>query len=480
MVRPATRNLRLAAVFVGLAVAKAAQAEETLAPDWLEAQLNEHGQHCDKRAVWQAPGKLMVACGAAGVWEIALSGGAPHFVRSYEFPGDAVGLFTEPDGRLWVKLQVLEARPLDSGGVPGAVQFPDALEAPAPYAPPVATTAAPAPPPSPPIIPAVVAVPQAGRVIKSMPGEVVISLGTFDGVARGDHIELALDHADAAASDDVALSRELLAVGVVTNVTEHSALVRLGVDESVPVGALAARSRAPSSASQSAPPHVTDVTTLELALKPFAALGELGGGFLLSAALGHRFGHLHVWALLDPLAFAAASQQPNVAAANGAAMVSYDSQYFEMGLGLGGQTVNIVNFSVAPGSGYTVAQLLRLGPQDGLNLIVRTNIVLFHSQFHFGGMVASAQFPITRGYWLLLGGGGGNVGYGSGELGLRVLIDGNGLAGSKFLTVSAGGAAVFKSTPCDEASFQAFQTISSCGTTTLGGPMAGVGGEWRF
>jgi len=480
MVWPVTRILTLAAVFAGLAVAKPARAEETPAPGWLESQLNEHGQHCDKRAVWPAPGKLIVACGATGVWEFALSGAAPHFVRSYEFPGDAVGLFTEPDGRLWVKLQVLEARPLDSGGAAGAVQFPEALEAPALRVPQVAPLAAPVWPTPPPAAPPVAAVPQAARVIKSMPGEVVISLGTFDGVARGDHIELALEHAGSLVTDELALSRELLAVGVVTNVTEHSALVRLGVDESVPVGALASRSRAPSSASQSAPPHVTDITTLELALKPFAALGELGGGFLLSAALGHRFRHLHVWALLDPLAFAAASQQPSIAAANGAAMVSYDSQYFEMGLGLGGQTVNIVNFSAVSGSGYTVAQLLRLGPQDGLNLTVRTSIVLFHSQFDFGGMVASAQFPITRGYWLLLDGGGGNVGYGSGELGLRVLLDGNGLAGSKFLTVSAGGAAVFKSTPCDVASFQAFQTISSCGTTTLGGPMAGVGGEWRF
>ena len=49
----------------------------------------------------------------------------------------------------------------------------------------------------------------------------------------------------------------------------------------------------------------TDITTLELMVRPFAALGELGGGFLLSGAIGHRFGHLHLWALLDPFAAAA-------------------------------------------------------------------------------------------------------------------------------------------------------------------------------
>ena len=57
------------------------------------------------------------------------------------------------------------------------------------------------------------------------------------------------------------------------------------------------------------------------------------------------------------------------------------------------------------------------------------------------GMVAQTQIPVSRGYWLLLGGGGGNVGYGYGELGLRVLLKGNGRAGSAFLTTTAGGAA---------------------------------------
>jgi hypothetical protein len=249
------------------------------------------------------------------------------------------------------------------------------------------------------------------------------------------------------------------------------------MNESVPVGALATHSQAPITASQTAPPRVTDITSLEVTARPFAALGELGGGFLLSGAIGHRFGHLHLWATLDPLAVADVENQSSVSAANGAVMVSYDSQYFEMGVGFGAQTVNSVNFNVAPGSGLTVEQLLRLGPQDGLNLTARTSIVLFHSQFDFGGMVATAQFPVTRGYWLLLGGGGGNVGYGYGEIGLRVLVDGNGLAGSKFLTVTAGGAAVFRSGVCETQSFESFACSESI---AFGGPMAGLGGEWRF
>ena len=472
MVWPVKWSFIFLAALGGLLVPKGARAQNALPDGWLDAQRNERGQRCDKRALEQNPGKLLLACGSAGVWEVALSGSGPSFVRSYEFPGAVVGFFTEPDGQLWVKLQVLEARPFAAGGparpsdaLPDALAFPDA--APAPPAPPPAT--------APKIFPQAPPLPEpahtTGRVLKSSPGEVVVSLGLHDGIGRSDHIELVMEHPEAAG--DAGLAREVLAIGIVTNVTDRSAKVRLGVNESVPVGALANRTLAAGTASQSAPPRVTDITSVEFMARPFAALGELGGGFLLSGAIGHRFGHLHLWATLDPLAVADVENQSSVGAANGAVMVGYDSQYFEMGLGLGGQTVNSVNFSIAPGSGFAVAQLLRLGPQDGLNLTARTNIVLFHSQFDFGGMVATAQFPVTRGYWLLLSGGGGSVGYGYGEIGVRVLAHGNGLAGSAFLTITAGGAAVFRSGTCEE--------FGPCTMgVAYGGPMAGVGGEWRF
>jgi hypothetical protein len=184
-------------------------------------------------------------------------------------------------------------------------------------------------------------------------------------------------------------------------------------------------------------------------------------------------GHLHVWAIVDPLGWADVQRQDNVWAANVAALASYDSQYFELGLGFGAQSVTDASFGISPGSGLAVSQYVRLGPQDGLNFSARTSMVLFHSQFEFGGMVGAAQFPVTRGYWLLFNGGGGPVGYGFGEIGVRAMLAGNGEAGSKYLTVSFGGAGVFRSSTCDQ--------FFACGaTTSFGGPMAGVGGEWRF
>lgn len=470
----------LAALGVGLTAGKTVKAQDALAPDWVAGKLNERGQHCDKRAEQRAGNRRLLACGAAGVWEVAIEESGPRLLRSYEFPGEVTGFFSEPDGRLWVKLQVQEARPFVSTTTPGLVAFPDATPPAAlPEEPPTAATVLPAAPVNPPPSPQPSR--SFGSVLSTRPGQAVISLGSVDGISRSDHIEFSVARATRASGDgdgdgdddDGELSRESVAVGVVTTVTEHNALVRLGLNEAVPTGARANPTRAQLTASLSTPPRVTKLWHVEFLARPFAALDELGGGVLLSGSVGYRFAHLHLQALIDPLAIADVQGKRSVKAASGAAIASYDSQYFEMGLGFGGQTVNEAGFLLDPGSGYAVLQTVRLGALDGLSISARTNVVLFHSQFQFGGMVASGQIPVTRGYWLLLDGGGGNIGYGYGELGLRVMLEGNGLAGSRFLTVTAGGAALFRSGSCPP-----FEACNE--TLSYGGPMAGIGYEARF
>ena len=449
-----------------------ARADVPLAGDFLSTKVNESGQHCAPLAEHRQADKLLLACGAAGVWEFALGEVTPRFVRSYAFAGEVVGFIAEPSGRLWVKLQVLEARPFSTATTPPAGVFPALTpSSPAAAAPSTTTVAAaPAPAPAMPLLPR----PQNGRVVRKASGEVWISLGSLDGIARGDRIEFAVTSEGAPESEEAELSREDIAVGVVTNVIPAGARVRLGLNESVPEKALARPTRAPPSGSLAAPPRVSGLWELELLMRPFAAMDELGGGALLSGSFGYRSDHLHLQALIDPLAFAAVRTKRSVGAANAAVTASYDSHYFEMGLGLGAQTVNETDFSVSPGSGLSLVQLVRFGARDGLNFSARTSVVLFHSQFQFGGMVAGAQIPVTRGYWFLLNGGGGNVGYGYGELGLRALLAGNGFAGSKYLTVTAGGVGVFRSGTCAD-------FFSACTDgAAYGGPMVGVGGEWRF
>lgn len=470
MARSVKRTVASWGFWAALLAAGPAPAEEAPGAAFFESALNEQGQRCQRRAEHRDARRVLVACGAAGVWEVALEEAGPRFVKSHAFTGEAVGFFTEADGRLWVKLLVLEARPFgaESEVAPGAAQFPSAAPA-----------AAKEPDPAP-LDEIDEAEPEraspgdwVGRVVHAAPGEVVISLGSRDGITRGDRIEFAVDRPEAMGGGEAALSRETLAVGVVTHVTEKNAKVRLGLNEAIPAGAVASLAKTPLTASLVAPPLVPDVWAAEVMLRPFAALERLGGGILLSAAFSRSFKHLHLRALVDPLAYAAAENGESVSAVSAALLASYDSKYFEMGLGFGAQTVNETTFLLSPGSGLSVAQLLRLGSRDGLNVMLRTSVVLFHKEFRFGGMVGSMQIPLTRGYWLLFGGGGGVIGYGQGELGLRALLSGNGHAGSKYLTVTAGGAAVFTSGTCDE-----FFACSS--SSSYGGPMAGVGGEWRF
>jgi hypothetical protein len=475
MVCSVTRRLALASVLGCLSFSAAASAEEAVARGWLDSQVNERGQRCDRRAEHRLEGSVLLACAAAGVWEVRLDETGPRFLRSMELGGDAVGFFTEGDGRLWVKVMVMHAKPLSAAMpvAPGAAHFTDSVPLPVDATAPPAAPAAPSraldleAPPSP-------AVRSKGRVLRTVPGGVVVSLGSDDDLARGDKIELALELEEGLAGGDEVVSREAIAVGVVTSLSAREAKVRLGINEAVPVGAVATRTRSQATASLAAPPRVGGVWHLEATARPFAALGELGGGILLSGTFGRRFATgLHLWAVVDPLGIADVEVGDSISAANGAVFATYDSQYFEMGLGLGGQTVNESGFELEPGSGLSGAQYIRLGAVDGLNLALRSSVVLFHSEFAFGGMVGSAQIPVTRGYWLQFGGGGGDVGYGYGEIGLRVLLRGNGGAGSTFLSVSVGGAAVFRSGTCRQ--------FEPCGASlSYGGPMGGLGGEWRF
>jgi hypothetical protein len=213
--------------------------------------------------------------------------------------------------------------------------------------------------------------------------------------------------------------------------------------------------------------------------RPFVALEDLGGGFLLDASVGYRFeSELHVEAVVSPLGWATGEDKPSVVPAVGFVKGSFDSHLFEIGLGFGGATVHDVTFPTESGSGLLVVQQVRIGAVDGLGLDVLSHVTLFHSRFRFSGMTARGQIPMGDRFWLLIAGGGGAAGYGYGELGVRALLRGNGDKGSFFFTGTVGGVGVFETVK------------TTCGTADLefgcdeeivyAGPTLGAGGEWRF
>jgi hypothetical protein len=164
--------------------------------------------------------------------------------------------------------------------------------------------------------------------------------------------------------------------------------------------------------------------------------------------------------------------------AAGYVKASYDVRKFELGLGVGAETVHDTPFPIASGSGFLFVQQVRLGALDGLNFEALGYAVLFHSEFEFSAFVGRAQIPVGESYWLVFAGGGGGTGYGFGDIGVRALLRGNGDRGSFFLTVTVGGAGVYENivTTCrgNGSEFACPQEVQYVG------PTVGVGGEWRF
>ena len=181
---------------------------------------------------------------------------------------------------------------------------------------------------------------------------------------------------------------------------------------------------------------------------------------------------MHFEVIARPVSFATGREGfiPAIAAI---ATASFDSRLFEVGLGIGGQTVNDPAFDLESGSGTTIAQRLRIGAVDGGMVEVISYIVLFHSEFEFSDLHAHAQLPVGEHSWLVLNAGGGSIGMGFGEIGLRVMLDGDGRAGSLFLSATLGGVHMFEAT---------FDQADGVNLNSVGyvGPMAGIGAEWRF
>src|SRR5262249_18917334 len=135
---------------------------------------------------------------------------------------------------------------------------------------------------------------------------------------------------------------------------------------------------------------------------------------------------------------------------------SYDLQMFEVGLGVGAESIYDTSVGTPSGTGTLLYQYARIGAQDGLNVEGKSHVVLFHSSFEFAGFVGGLQIPVGESSWVLMRGGGGPAGYGYGEMGVRVLLRGNGDRGSVFFTGTIGGVGIFQTwaTVCGQQDFE--------------------------
>jgi hypothetical protein len=465
------------------AAAPVAKAPESWLPGLIEQRRDTQGRSCELQSLASSGELRYLACGEAGVWVVKLPPGrAPEVIEQRPTPGVASGFFLR-DGTLWVETTSVQAARLVPVEADAQI-VPDPLatqgKPPAPNPPPLAAAA---------VAPVAQAAPGAPRtgemsadedyepaeanVVSLDPGFAIIDMGREHGVASGDHVAFERVVKDRVDDDNAAQRRERLAVGMAVAIGESRTRVELGVGERVDIGAFAHPTREPVSARPFAPARLGGVWHVGFFVRPFLIVDNFGFGTSFEARAGYRFDvPFHLEAMVVPFTVAT-GREGAVVAATGLVVASFDSKFFELGLGLGGQTVNDPAFDLEAGTGTTIAQRLRIGSADGGNIEVMTYVTLFHSEFEFADINIHAQLPVGDRSWLIANAGGGTGGMGFGELGLRVLLSGNGDAGSFLISATIGGVHVFESGFCEE-------EFRNCTEVDYTGPMAGFGSEWRF
>lgn len=466
------------------------------------------GRRCELRAVVSTGNLRYLACGDAGVWTVRITPGRPaaEVVDQRATTGIASGFFVR-DGNLWVETTTVTAERMApvaadatvqngllptaeaiGGSAVSAAAATQTPAAPSPTPPPAQPSAAaePALPPlspvpqtaAPPATPRRVltspdfAAPDA-KVVEVAEGFATIDMGAVHGVAPGDHVLFQNSTIERIGPGETAVRDERVAVGVVAVIGKQRTKVKLGVDERVPVGASARPTREPISSSSFSPPRLAGVWEVGFTARPFIVVDNFGVGASLEGRLGYRFDiPLHLEALILP-ATIATGRNDGVGAFGAIGTASFDTRYFEIGLGVGAQTMNDPAFDLRAGTGTTVAQRLRIGAVDGGMLEAFTYIVLFHQKFEFSELIVHGQLPVGERAWFVINAGGGSLGTGFGEIGVRLLVSGNGDVGSFFVTPTIGGIHVFRTRFCASSGF-------NCGTVDYAGPHAGFGADWRF
>ena len=452
----------------------------------------EHGVAlpCTGLALAVAEESLFVACGEAGLLTLTLENPIePEVIGFRDFDGVVTNLFSV-DGQVWVEIASVEARPLSAGArmtytdrvnIAAATHGVEQADAPI------------VPPPEPTV----------GSVLQTSSAGAVIDLGTESGLARNDRIEFFRETAVNLGDGEAGIRETRLAVGRAAAVSDHRAEVALGLNERVPLGALARPTELELTSSNWSPPRVGGIWDIGFMFRPFLSLGTLGVGMVSQVEIGYRWERpVAVELILDPVGLGIA-EEGNVVSLAGNLIASYDTESFQIGLGLGWSAVNdelsggaLESADRAGGidldfervrSGLSIAQIARLGSRDGLNIRAFNTFILYDSEFVYGGTNGLIQVPLgteSRPMWLIFQSGGGRAGYIFGEVALRVLLVGNGGSGSLFVTPSIGGGYLSgeEDEACEVYDYSTGTMVPGTCTNNIdyGGPMVGFGATWRL
>ncbi len=437
---------------------------------------------CDYHGYFAGPNQISIACGAVGllIAERAVTG--LRIVELRDVSGAAQGFF-EADGKVWLRVVSERGVVLGSsaGGTVVNAEGKPPKSAPKQKSPPEKRVSAESEsvedgtadelddPQSEELWPQ-------GKVTAVDGLMVKIDLGTADAIEMRSKVAFFEASALGEGADEQGLGMPGV-VGLVVEVAPGFSMVRVGMNERVRVGTPARRTRAPITASRVAPARASGVYELRGIVRPMLNLGTFGGGVLGDFSGAYRAEHFHFGVAAAPLGAATADGESAVTAA-GYVFGAFDSRLFSAGLGVGAQQINDTDFNYDEGSGLTLVQLLRIGALDGLHLASRTKAVVFHSETQFSSLEIQGQISVSNDAWLILRGGGGVEGYGFGEIALRNLLRGSGGPGSFFLEIAVGGAGLYSRFCAEDVVVAVGDPL--CSEVGIGGPLIGVGGEWRL
>lgn len=408
--------------------------------------------------------RAYVACRPAGVVEIDLSDPAsPRRAALLDAGGEVAGFFVV-DGAVWARITRVEGRPVDA-----LAARPEAMAS----LPTTATEAAAGVPERQPSSASGTA--RVGGVVSAGLGDVVVDLGSADGLSVGGHVELYRERWTRLDAGERALRLEPIAVGEISALSTRRARVRLGSGERASVGARARSTAGALTHSTTAPPRVEGIWEIHGGLRPFLSLEYLSVGGLGDAAVVYRAaGPWAIHAAASPIAFVV-GQKP-VFNYNLMVTGAYDSRWFELGLGVGAASYRD-NDDGEPADTFAFGQYARLGTRDGVHVEVQNAFLLGRDRFRFGSVLGSLQIPVSPAAALVFRGGGGATGYAFGEAGLRIRVRGNGDHGTLYLTPTVGGVSVTggRNNDCP------MPLSGFCYSSRVehGGPLVGLGVEYR-
>jgi hypothetical protein len=226
-----------------------------------------------------------------------------------------------------------------------------------------------------------------------------------------------------------------------------------------------------------APPRRDSLWELDLGAHAFLPIGNIGFGLLAAASAAYRFElPIATYLELSPAGFAQ-GKQGTIGTAAAHALIALDAQLFELGLGVGGATLNDPGTDKTSSASF--AQRARIGARDGLAFFYRSNVIVDNDKFALGSIDGLVQVAVSQRWWLLLDGGGGPIGYAYGDGGVRYLVSGDLGPGSFLLTGMIGGAGISKLTRSltTQSGYTYYRTVK---TADYSGPAVGLGLEWRL